>query len=65
MAVCTVAPTAWVSRSGVLAIGMDVDPPAADAFTTSAPPSTEPLSTTTQDPEVNEVPAATVSVTAP
>ena len=50
----------WVSRSGVLAIGIDVDEPAEETVTTSAPPSTDVLSITTNAPTVlNAVPLAT------
>jgi hypothetical protein len=48
----------------VLAIGIVVDSPAAEACSTSAPPSTLPLCTTIQLPEVNDVPDATVSTVA-
>jgi hypothetical protein len=65
VAVCTVAPAACVSRSGLFAIGVVVAPPAADVIRISTPPSTLAESTTTQDPEVNPVPSATVSTVAP
>ena len=66
MAVSTVAPAACVSRSGVLAIGIDVDEPAELTVSTSAPPSTLALSTTMNAPGVlNAVPLATVSAVAP
>jgi len=44
---------------------MVVEPPAALALTTSAPPSTVPLSMMVQDTEVNADPAATFSTTPP
>ena len=47
MAVCTDAPAACVSRSGVPAIGMLAELPAGETVTTSAPPSTLVLSITT------------------
>lgn len=60
------APAACVSRSGVLATGIDVDEPAEDTVTTSAPPSTLVLSITMNAPTVlNAVPLATVSAVAP
>ena len=46
-------------------MGIVVLVPIADAFSTSAPPSTEEESTTTQLPSVNPVPTATVSTVAP
>ena len=55
-----------VRRSGVLAIGMDVLLPAEETVTTSAPPSADVLSITTNAPTVlNPVPSATVSAVAP
>jgi hypothetical protein len=65
VAACTDAPAAWVSRSGVFAIGMLVDEPA-ELTTTSAPPSALVESITTNAPTVeNAAPAATVSAVAP
>ena len=66
MAVCTVAPAVWVSRSGVLAIGIDSDKPAEETVTTSAAPSTEVESITTNAPAaLNTGPLATVIAVAP
>ncbi len=66
VAVCTVAPAAWLSLSGVFAIGMLVLLPAELTVRHSAPPSTELLSTTMSAPIVKKlIPLATVSVVAP
>ncbi len=60
------APAAWVSRSGVFAIGIAPAEPAELTVRHSASPSTDDESTTMNAPTVlNAVPLATVSSVAP